>query len=285
MNIQHDNITLRFIITSIIKSRLEEIEIMNWSIESVINEYVKNYKEQKGTETQWREPIIGVAGADNPMFLELKEVIGTTHAIPYDFIDDAKSVIVFFLPFSREIVKSNIGNIQSSREWDIANIETNNLILDINKYVHDRIGEMGYTSTVLPATYNYDEKSLSSDWSHRHVAYIAGIGTFGINNMLITQKGCCGRIGSIITNMPLKATERKDGENCLYKHKGICKRCVDNCVAGAISVDDGYPFVDRNKCNEQVYDGKVPVYDIGIGDACGKCMCNMPCSFINPVRK
>lgn len=35
-----------------------------------------------------------------------------------------------------------------------------------------------------------------SEWSHRHAAYIAGLGIFGINNMLITNKGCVGRIPS-----------------------------------------------------------------------------------------
>lgn len=254
-------------------------------VDSLIKDYVKNYKELKGTETDWRNPVIGIANADNPMFLDLKDLISPTHALPSDFISDAKSIIVFFLPFSEEVVKSNIGNIESSKEWDIANIETNNLILDINKYLYEKITEKSYTSTVLPATYNYDEELLISDWSHRHVAYIAGIGTFGINNMIITEKGCCGRMGSIITNMPLKPTERKQQENCLYKYNGTCKKCVDYCVVDAISVESGYPFVDREKCNNQIYDDNIPQYSIGMGDACGKCMCNMPCSLINPVSK
>lgn len=183
---------------------------MNDKVALLIKDYVENYKELKGTETDWREPIIGFASAENPMFLELKDLISPSHALPFDFIKDAKSIIVFFLPFQEEIVKSNIGNIESSREWDIANIETNNLIVDINKCLYEKITEMGYTSTVLPPTYNYDEEELISDWSHRHVGYIAGIGTFGINNMLITEKGCCGRMGSIITNITLAPTERKN---------------------------------------------------------------------------
>ncbi len=159
---------------------------------AIIKDYVRNYKELKGTETDWREPTVGIADADNPMFLQLRDIISPSHALPSDFINDAKSVIVLFLPFQEEIVKSNVGNIESSREWDIANIETNNLIVDINEYLHEIITEKGYTSTVLPPTYNYDEKELISDWSHRHVGYIAGVGTFGINNMLITKKDAAG---------------------------------------------------------------------------------------------
>ncbi|AOT69482.1 epoxyqueuosine reductase [Geosporobacter ferrireducens] len=258
---------------------------MNDYVTLLIKDYVKSYKVLKGTESNWREPIIGIASAADPMFSDLKDLISTSHALPSDFISDAKSIIAFFLPFSEKIVKSNIGNIESSREWDIANIETNNLIVDINKYLYKKLTEKGYDSTVLPPTYNYDEKLLISDWSHRHVGYIAGIGTFGIHNMFITEKGCCGRIGSIITNMPLKPTTRKENENCLYKYNGTCKKCVDYCVVDAISTDNGYPYVDKKRCNDQIYDDNIPEYPIGIGDACGKCMCNVPCSLMNPVSK
>ena len=64
---------------------------------SVIKEYVQNYKNMKGTETEWREPVIGIANASNDGFADLKYVIGDSHALPSDFIDDAQSVIVFFL--------------------------------------------------------------------------------------------------------------------------------------------------------------------------------------------
>lgn len=156
---------------------------MNNKIIELITDYVINYKENKGTESDWREPVVGFASADDPMFLELKDVISPSHALPTDFINDAKSIIVFFLPFHEEIINSNIGNIESSRAWDIAYIETNNLVVDINKYLYDEITEMGYTSTILPPTHNFDKEKLISDWSHRHVGYIAGIGTFGINNI------------------------------------------------------------------------------------------------------
>ena len=258
---------------------------MNEYVDMLIRDYVKNYKELKGTESSWREPVVGVACADDPMFFDLKNQISASHALPSDFIEDARSVIVFFLPFGEDIVKSNIEGLESSREWDIANIETNNLIVDINMYLHEKITQKGYTSTVLPPTYNYDEKLLISDWSHRHAGYIAGIGTFGIHNMLITEKGCCGRMGSIITNMELTETRRNEMENCLFKYNGSCRKCEDNCVACAISTGSGYPFVDKKKCNDQIYNDSIPEYPIGLGDACGKCMTNVPCSLMNPVRQ
>ncbi len=256
----------------------------NCIINSIKN-YVANYHDTKNTKTKWREPVIGFADAHNPKFAKLKTIISDTHALPSDLIPDAKSIIVFFLPFEKDIIESNIKEFQSSVAWDIANIETNNLIADLNLLLNEILVKEGYNSTILPATYNYDGELLLSDWSHRHVAKIAGVGTFGINNMLITEQGCCGRIGSVITTIPLEADEELMVENCLFKHNGTCGICVKHCVANAISTENGYPYVDRQKCNLQVYDGLVPEYDIGVGDACGKCMSGVPCSYRNPNIK
>ena len=258
--------------------------ITNSDLEQWVKEYVAGYRASKGMESDWRQPVVGVAAADDLLFPVLKEAVGPNHRLPVDFIPDAQSVIAFFLPFSEDIIRSNVGGKESSREWDIANIETNQLIADINGFLQQKIGDLGYEATNLPATYDYDEHSLTSNWSHRHIAYIAGIGTFGINNMIITEKGCCGRIGSIVTNLPLRPTYRSDQENCLYKANGSCGKCASYCVAGAMSLE-GSPYVDRRKCHDQIYDDKVPQYDIGIGDACGKCMCAMPCSTKNPAKR
>lgn len=46
-----------------------------------------------------------------------------------------------------------------------------------------------YNVDVLPEVSTFDQNILKSNWSHRHFAKIAGIGTFGINNMLISKNG------------------------------------------------------------------------------------------------
>lgn len=142
----------------------------------------------------------------------------------------------------------------------------------------------GFNASNLPPTYNYDPENLRSDWSHRSAAYIAGIGKFGIHNMLITEKGCCGRIGSVITDMDIEPTKRIEEEYCLFKVKGICKKCAERCVNGAFVIEDKAVIYDRWKCNEQIYEKIIPHYPIGDGDACGKCMCAVPCSMTNPSK-
>lgn len=258
---------------------------MKQQIIKLIEDFVKEYPTTKKTESSWREAVIGFASADNPKFRELKEIISPSHDLPTDFIADAKSIIAYFMPFTEDVVQSNAETTKNSREWDIINIETNNLIIDVGTFLKDTVGKEGYKLEVIPPTDNYNKQTFISHWSHRHIAYIAGIGMFGINNMLITEKGCCGRIGSVVTNIVLEADETQTEEACLYKYNGSCKKCVKNCLVDSISIKEESVCVDKNKCYTQVYTANISEYPIGLGQTCGKCMCNVPCATQNPVDK
>ena len=96
--------------------------------------------------------------------------------------------------------------------------------------------------------------------------------------MIITEQGCCGRCGSVLTNIDLEFSKRPDREYCLYKYSGKCGACMKKCVNHAFECTEQGVVYDRYKCNEQIYEKIVPVYPIGTGDACGKCMCGLPCS-------
>lgn len=246
--------------------------------------FVKEYPKTHNAETKWREPVIGIADAEDPLYQELKTIIGPEHALPSEIVPHAKSVIVCFIPFGEEIVKSNIPGEESSREWDYACIETNQMISELGTYLNKRITERGWQASNLPPTYHYDEEKLISGWSHKSSAYIAGIGKFGIHKVLITEKGCCGRLGSVITDWKLEPDTRTDEEYCLYKKNGTCGKCMERCVNNAIMAENGNIRYDRYKCNEQIYDKIVPQWPIGAGDACGKCMCGTPCSLKNPCE-
>jgi epoxyqueuosine reductase QueG len=251
--------------------------VKNW-----IDNFVSDYGKTHNVETKWKEPVVGVADASDSLYKELKTIISPMHALPSEIVPGAKSVIVFFVPFAESIVKSNIPEEESSREWDYAYIETNQMLAELNTYLYEKITGMGYHASNLPPTYNYDKEKLISDWSHRSSAYIAGIGKFGINNMLITERGCCGRLSSVITDWKLQPTSRTDEEYCLYKGNGICGKCVSRCVNNAFTISERDVLFDRYKCNEQIYEKIIPQWPIGPGDTCGKCMCDIPCSFTNP---
>lgn len=57
--------------------------------------------------------------------------------------------------------------------------------------------------------------------------------------MLITKKGCCGRVGSVVTDIELMPTPRIDEEYCLYKNNGTCKKCIEKCVNSAFMIQEG----------------------------------------------
>lgn len=253
---------------------------MNNKIEIIIKQFMEHYSEMRDVQTKWKEPLVAYADAMDEMFYNLKDVVSPSHAMPKDFLPEAKTVVAYFIPFDEVVVKSNIEGKESSKVWAKAYIETNQLILDLNTFIKNELQKLGYKSNIIPATHNFDNKKLISDWSHRHVAFIAGLGKFGLNNMLITDKGCCGRVGSFITDLKIEPTKRKNGENCLYKHMNVCKKCVDRCVNNALKVD----CFDRHKCYEMcLYNDKVHS-DIGLADVCGKCVVNVPCSTTNPVK-
>lgn len=255
---------------------------MREQIQKLIVDYVEQYQEKHGTETAWRRPVVGFADADDPLFGTLKEVIGPNHALPSDIVPGARTVITYFVPFSKEVIDSNVEGEESSRAWDIANIDTNQLLKDLNQQLHQLLTEKGFHASLLPPTYNYDEEKLVSDWSHKSAAYISGIGTFGVHHVLITEQGCCGRLGSVITDLDVPHTKHLGEEYCLYRSKGICKKCVERCPNGAFCVHGKDIEYNRWRCNEQIYDKIVPVYPSGTGDTCGKCMCGVPCAFCRP---
>jgi epoxyqueuosine reductase QueG len=232
------------------------------------------------TATAWKTPIVGFGDAGDPLFEQLKDAVRPTHSLPRDLLPGARTVIAYFLPFDAAIARSNHRGDFSSEAWAVAYIETNRLIADINDRINRLLDEQGCRGTRLPATHNFDEEQLMSDWSHKHVAYIAGIGGFGRHHMLITDKGCCGRLGSVVTDAVTAATPRSDRERCLYKHNGSCGKCEPRCPAEALGVD---PF-HRHACYDRLLENARLHERHGLADVCGKCAAIVPCSFNDPVQ-
>jgi epoxyqueuosine reductase QueG len=99
--------------------------------------------------------------------------------------------------------------------------------------------------------------------------------------MLITDQGCSGRLGSLATDMPLTPTPRSAISSCLYLYNESCKQCVKNCPQGALQ-DKQF---DRHKCYELLLQNAEVHKEKGKGDACGKCLSYVACSYTNPVKK
>ncbi|HOO90129.1 MAG TPA: hypothetical protein PLA74_04830 [Syntrophales bacterium] len=230
----------------------------------------------------WEIPLIGFVSAARPEFNDLKKIVSENHLVPRDILPGAKSVICYFIPFHSSVVESNRDGDKASMEWARAYIATNELIAHIGDVIESLMGKDGFQVGKIPATHNFDKAALISNWSHRHVAYIAGLGTFGINNMFITDRGCCGRLGSIVTDYEFEYPAFVDREErCLFKRDGSCGICQNRCEK---EVYKNGTF-NRASCYETCLENADYYRDIGLADVCGKCCVGLPCSMTDPTKK
>jgi len=254
---------------------------MKKNIREEIEQFIAHYQERCQPATRWRKPLIGFASVGDPLFKQLKSAVSASHSLPKDLLPEARTVIAFFVPFEKFVARSNISGVLASLGWAQAYIETNALIDAIGEHMRTYLNSRGYAVAVTPPTHNFDKEMLMSGWSHRHVAFVAGLGNFGLNNMLITESGCCGRMGSFLTSLDVPPDRRMKAETCLYRYDASCSRCVERCVHGALHKD----HFDRKRCYEMCLRNEDLFREKGKADVCGKCLVGVPCSFINPVKK
>ncbi len=226
----------------------------------------------------WRHPLVAFADAHDPLFGLLRVTAHPSHLAPSDILDGAQTVVVYFIPFSGEVVASNTGTRYASDLWIRAYRETNSLVDEINNAVDSLLATGGFRSRGIRATHDFEVDTLTSPWSHRHAAVVAGLGTLGANRMLITEVGCCGRIGSIVTEATISPGQRPSEEFCLFKRSGMCLACLRRCPVGALGPDrfDRRACYDNLLVNDRLHDDMHPA------DACGKCLCGLPCSLSAP---
>lgn len=242
-------------------------------MKTLINDMLCQVVADNGKHGFYREPLTGFARADDPLFGALKKAVGQGHLLPADVLDGAKSVVSFFIPFSVGLVEANKKHPYVAREWAEAYIETNRLIGLCCARLAEALAAKGVRANWQQPTHNFDPVELISFWSHKHVAYICGLGTFGLHQMLITATGCAGRIGSIVLDRTLDPTPRPERHNCLFYSAGKCLACARNCPTGALTRDG----LDKRKCYERLLEVDAYYSDLGVCDACGKCATG-PCA-------
>jgi epoxyqueuosine reductase QueG len=246
-------------------------------LESFVANLVSQQVAQARTETRYRPPLVGFADAADPRFRELRHLAEPTHLLPTDLLPDARSVIAFFLPFAPEIVDANRAHRREiALAWALAYVETNQLIQQIGQRLVEAMAERDIQGAIEPPTHNFDPYTLISRWSHKSVAAIAGLGSFGLHHMLITPAGCAGRFGSVVVDAVLEPTSPPAGplpHHCKYFVDRSCTDCVDRCPVGALT-EEG---LDKKLCNRWLLCAAGRFKAIGTADACGKCATG-PCA-------
>lgn len=239
-----------------------------------------------GTSEELRmfdEPLIGIGSADDPLFLDYKEpeAVGPWHRSPKEWLPEAKTVVSLFFPVSEEARKSNrIEQETPSLEWLYCRIEGNEFLRAYIARLRDCLREEGYPSCA-PALEDefrafmnqkpeggFEEPVYASMWSERHVAYLCGLGTFGLSKGIITGKGMAGRFCSLVTALELKADVRS--YQGLYDYCIRCGECIRRCPVHAIS-ERGKEHIP---CHQWLLHIKKE-YAPRLG--CGKCQTAVPC--------
>jgi epoxyqueuosine reductase len=278
-------------------------DVMKKVIEEEIRRFVLTSPDNRfadGVAQYFEEPIIGYASATDPLFQDYKSIIGNYHLTPAEImatcygeeIGRAATVICWILPISRAAREDNRSETEHpSLRWAQTRSMGERFNSLLRKHVADMLTLFG-DQAVAPLLSGLwrpmrdPPAGLSSTWSERHAAYAAGLGTFSLNDGLITEKGIAHRCGSVITDIPLEPTPRTAADpfaNCLYFSKGgACGVCVSRCPAGAISTA-GH---DKEKCSAFVYGTlrETIGQQYGIMETgCGLCQTKVPCEACSPV--
>lgn len=121
---------------------------------------------------------------------------------------------------------------------------------------------------------------LAGDFSHKHTAYACGLGSFGVNNLILTANyGPRIRFTSILTSAELPAARAPRVTLC---RSPACDACVQLCPVGALDAwNDGYSasegwVIAKRKCYAYIFD------TLG-GQRCGLCIKACPVGLARSV--
>ena len=226
-----------------------------------------------------RTPLVAFSSAQDPKYAKLKEIVGPWHQLPTDFLPSARSVITYFIPFTKEVALAPKREPDGSPIWSEAYILINKHFHVVNQAVQDYLESQGYEAAQIKPPKAYDPETFHAPWSHRSTAVISGLATFGANNLAITDKGSGGRFCSLITSAPLEPTATTPKKVCPYFVNGGCGLCLKACPAGALDggiTNKAACQAELNKNPERLQKKNAPY----IADICGKCLAACPLVYI-----
>lgn len=267
-------------------------EIVRFVSESPLNRFPDT------AEPYFGEPLVGYAAADDPLFSAYKTVIGDFHLTPQELMESAfgsgsraGSVISWILPVTRPTRESNRREeLYPSQAWARTRFFGEQLNCALRRHLEGWLTGRGRRAVAPQLAAGWKEYSetpvgIASSWSERHAAYAAGLGTFSLNDALITPRGIAHRCGSVVTDLQLVPSGRPYPDhryNCLYFRDGSCGLCIARCPVGALS-KNGH---DKAACRRHVYTTSVEAVAerFGVGQTgCGLCQTRVPCEACIPA--
>lgn len=248
-------------------------------------------------EKAWDKPDIAVAAAEDPLFAKIKGLIGPFYWTPLEAFRlaypdseiEAKDlrVISYVLPQTQATRDDQRREKEMPAErWARSRFHGEQFNCDLRTHLAQTLTDGGFPAVAperLPdfAYQTSENFGIASNWSERHTAFIAGLGTFGLSDGLITRKGKAVRFGSVVARIDLPVTPRPYGDDhtawCLWYAKGTCGACGRRCPADAIKTADGH---DKQACFTYIRQVTAPYVQETFGTGatpCGLCQVKIPC--------
>lgn len=272
------------------------------TIRTIIRETFENLEKNnfgvlgKPEEKMWENPLIGIAAGDDPYYSFLKEHIGDFHWSPAEAFSmkygDAPEagklrVISLIFPQTEETkIMQSKQHVFPCDNWLVSRGEWENLMNEFTLKLENHLESAGYRAVAIDRIKSFSRQSsenlgIASNWSHRHTAFAAGMGTFGLSDGFISERGMAIRMTSVIIEADMEVTPRGDRGHydwCLYFKSGICGACIRRCPIRAIS-EKGH---DKDAClayEDRACEEHWPKH-IERGDyifGCGLCQVKVPC--------
>ena len=194
-------------------------------------------------------PLVGFASADSwnePVF----DLWVPEQFRPRAIYPETNTVIVIGIPVSLPVLETSPSIFYHEL------YKTVNTLLDLSSYrISIMLNELGYPSIALPrdgyGSISVLKENPAAFFSHRHAAFLAGLGNFGVNNMILTPGyGPRVRFTSIFTNAKIRGGEIMHTPLCTR-----CMRCVTICPVNALQEED-YPagITDKKTCTSRSED-------------------------------
>ncbi|MEW5735317.1 MAG: epoxyqueuosine reductase [Thermodesulfobacteriota bacterium] len=283
-------------------SRLNEDFFVNILTEKVRTHPQNAMEGPLAGERIFEDPLVGFVRGDDPIFDRFKEIIGPHHFTPAEIMAwqaarnnvpappaSAVSVVSFILPLNAKTRADNAGASEWLCErWAqtrlLGEIFSQTMVREVVTFLMEN-GVLAIAPDVTPLfnKKRYPKVGWASPWSHRHIAYAAGLGTFGMQDFLITEKGVAMRCGSFVVALPLSPNRTRPNDihaHCLHRQGVKCLKCAARCPVNAIN-ESGH---DKETCYERVKASTTYVnrnYHIFIY-GCGLCATNVPCECKQP---
>ena len=278
-------------------------ETRGW-IESVIRDFcasAQNSLQMPTAEPAWAEPQIAYAKGDDPLFEQLKSDIGPFYWTPLEALQLAwpdlgvtaaeLAVIVYILPQTEatRLDQREATEVPAER-WARSRFHGEEFNCALRLHLAEQLTNAGFPA-VAPerladfAYRNSERFGIASNWSERHTAWIAGLGTFGLSDGLITRVGKAVRFGSVVARVDLEATPRSYAGHqdwCLWYARGTCGVCMQRCPIDAITAA-GH---DKPACCDYIRNVTTPYVRDNYGTGatpCGLCQVKIPCEARSPI--